>query len=118
MEITIPENAGLGEYQQLLTQAENELSKINRKFIQYRIDATTAKTKRDYELAVAKVKHQNEKTPTMMNAKAACEPAVKEAQADYDKASASLILGEETVNRLKEIRDSLKCLIKSHQQSY
>ena len=118
MDIIIPENAGLGELRQLLAKAENLLSEWTPKLTQYRIDATNAKSAYEYELAAAKVRFQNEKSPTMMNAKAATDKDVRGSQLVYKAAEACLIMGEDRVKQLQGQRDTLKCMIKSEQQSY
>ena len=118
MEITIPENTGLGELRQLLAKAENLLKEWTPKLTQYRIDATNAKATYEFELAVAKVKYQDEKTATMINAKAATDKEVRSAQLAYKAAEALLIMGEDRVKQLQGQRDTLKCMIKSEQPSY
>ena len=114
----IPENAGLGDLRNLLAQAENGLTEWRPKLTGYRIDATSAKSDYEFELACAKVKYQDEKTPTRTNCKAATEPAVRQKQLAYKAAEACLIMGEDRVSELESQRDTLKCMIKSEQQSY
>lgn len=96
----IPEGAGLCDLRLLLSQAENLLSEWVPKLTQYRIDHNNAKADYEYELASAKVKHQNEKTATMMNNKAAIEPTVRTKQLAYKAAEAVLIMGEDMVKQL------------------
>ena len=116
--VTIPENAGLGELRQLLAKAENLLAEWTPKLTQYRIDATNAKSNYEFELAAAKVKFQNEKTATMMNAKAATDKEVRSAQLSYKATEANLIMAEDRVKDLQGKRDTLKCMIKSEINSY
>lgn len=115
-ELRIPENAGLGELRQLLAQAENKLAELTPKLTKYRTDHSNAKAEYEYELSCARVMHQEEKTATMMNAKAAMD--ARKFQLAWKAAEANLIMGEDMVKSLQGQRDTLKCMIKSEINSY
>jgi len=114
--MNIPENAGLGELRNLLAQAENELSEQTPILTKYRADHNNAKAEYEYELSCARVMHQDEKTATMMNAKAAMD--VRKFQLAWKAAEANLIMGEDRVKSLQGQRDTLKTLVKSEHFSY
>jgi hypothetical protein len=117
-EIVIPEDAGLQELRKLLGQAENRVQELAPKLTTYRINANN--TERDYkhELAAAKVKYQDEKTSTMMNAKAAIEPSVRTKELEMQVAMAQLTMAADAYEAAKGIRDTLKAMVKSEQISY
>ena len=116
--MNIPENAGLGELRQLLAQAENKLSEESPKLVQYRINENNAKSDYGFELAIAKVEFQDEKTETMRKAKAAIKPSVRGKELEWNATWNNLVLGESKVKLLEGQRDTLKCMIKSEQTSY
>ena len=112
----IPQNAGLGDLRNLLAEAENKLNEWRPKLTEYRTNFQSAKTDYEFELACAKVKYQNEKSPTLINAKAAMD--ARTAQLAFKAAEANLIMAEDRVKGLEGQRDTLKCMIKSEQISF
>lgn len=114
----IPSNAGLGELRKLLAQAENQITEWTPKLTQYRIDESNAKGEYNHSLAAAKVLYQDEKTPTMMNAKAVTHVDVRSKQLVMQSAKANLIMADDLVKQVQGTRDTLKCMIKSEINSY
>lgn len=122
-EITIPQNAGLKDYQRLLGLAENEITKMAPKVAQYRVDRTNARNEYDNALSDAKVaaittgglkpNHQ-----TMINAYANSNKDVQEKKRLWLEAKALETKAIDRLEQLKGQRDTLKAMVKSEHSSW
>lgn len=123
LEIIIPKDAGLQDYRQLLSIAENEITKLTPLISRYKVSRTNAKAAYDDALSSAKVNamvkydlkpnHQ-----TMINATANSDPEVKRLKQAYIDAKALEIKAVDRLEQIKGLRDTLKACVKSEHSSY
>ncbi len=123
LEIIIPDNAGLQEYRQLLSIAENEITKLTPLISKYKVSRTNAKAAYDDALSSAKVMAMEKYSlkpnhQTMINATANSDPEVKRLKQDYIDAKALEIKAVDRLEQIKGLRDTLKACVKSEHSSY
>lgn len=122
-EIIVPDTAGLSDLRRLLSQAENNITRLTPMVAQYRIDRANARNAYDEALNDAKVAAMAEhglkpNHQTMINAIANSDNEVKRLKQAWLNAKAIEIKAEERLKQSQGQRDTLKAMVKSEQASF